>query len=72
MYWDGLTADQKAAAALLGYTATTWDNVSGSEPQPAFNDKYWAELTSCPDGEDLSVCHSQFLWMMGLFIIVGM
>ena len=51
--WASLTANEKAAAAVLGYTATTWDNDSGSEPQPASAFKSWAELTSCFDGENL-------------------
>ena len=30
---------------MLGFTEVTWDNWSGSEPQPASVKKSWAELT---------------------------
>ena len=52
--WAALTDEEKAAGTLLGYTAASWDNLSGSEPQPALMNKSWSELTSCPDGEDTS------------------
>ena len=35
---------EQAAAALLGYTQTSWDDVSGKEIQPASSKKYWAKL----------------------------
>ena len=49
-YWAEMTAQEKAAAMVLGYTGTSWDNESGLEPQPAAGDEYWAGLKSC--GED--------------------
>ena len=44
-YWAELTADEQAAAAILGYTARSWDNESGLEEQP--EDKYWGQLQAC-------------------------
>ena len=43
---------------MLGYTAKTWDNESGAEPQPSSSTKYWAQLTSC--GEDFSMLRFDF------------
>ena len=37
--------NERAAAAVLGYTPFSWDNFSGKEPQPPSADKYWSELT---------------------------
>merc|ERR1712032_1046266 len=37
---------EQAAAKLLGYMQTTWDNLSGKQKQPSSADKYWAQLTS--------------------------
>ena len=54
-YWASLSANEKAAAVLLGYTQVSWDNDSGLEPQPAWDTKRWAELTVCADGKDLSI-----------------
>ena len=50
--WGSLTQDEKAAAAFLGFTATSWDNESGSEPQPASANKDWNDLTTCDEGDD--------------------
>ena len=37
--------NERAAAAVLGYTRFSWDNFSGKEPQPSSADKYWSGLT---------------------------
>ena len=37
--------NERAAAAVLGYTPWSWDNFSGKEPQPPSADKSWSELT---------------------------
>ena len=37
---------EQAAAKLLGFIQTTWDNLSGKQKQPSSADKYWAQLTS--------------------------
>ena len=42
--WPGCN-NERAAAAVLGYTPLSWDNFSGKEPQPASADKYWSGLT---------------------------
>ena len=52
-YWASLTANEKAAAAVLGYTQVSWDNDSGSVTQPASAVKTWALLIACTDGEIL-------------------
>ena len=36
---------EQAAVRTLGYTPTTWDNVSGDELQPWSSIKSWAQLT---------------------------
>ena len=46
-YWHQLTTKEKTAAVNLGYTAITWDNLSGGEKAPASAGKSWAELSSC-------------------------
>lgn len=33
------------AVRVLGFTETTWDNLSGKEPQPAAMRQHWADLT---------------------------
>ena len=55
--WVDLTNNEKIAARVLGYTETSWDNVSGNEPQPVSYYKYWDELTKCGDGEDTLLVH---------------
>ena len=45
--WCGLTHEQRVAGVKLGYTEASWDNLSGKEPQPASDDKFFAELKSC-------------------------
>ena len=45
-----MTQKERTAAETLGYTQTTWDNVSGTEPQLASGNKKWSELIACPDG----------------------
>ena len=45
--WCGLTHEQRMAGRKLGYTEASWDNLSGKEPQPASDDKFFAELKSC-------------------------
>ena len=47
MRWSELSRKERAAAAALGYNQTTWDNNSGSEPQPASASKHWSQLTTC-------------------------
>ena len=37
--------NKQTAAGVLGYSQTSWDNMSGDETQPTSADKYWAELT---------------------------
>ena len=32
---------------MLGYTGKSWDNDSDNEKQPASDDKFFAELTTC-------------------------
>ena len=44
LFSSGCT-NERAAAAVLGYTPFSWDNFSGKEPQPASADKNWSELT---------------------------
>ena len=51
-FWASLTADEKAAAVVLGYNQVSWDNDSGSVKQPASATKTWALLTACADGAD--------------------
>ena len=51
--WAELTANERAAAAVLGYTATSWET---GAPQPASENKLWSELTVC--GEDLTTLHT--------------
>ena len=47
-YWANLTHSERAAAAILGYTETTWDaDPDTTEQQPASFYKHWDELTSC-------------------------
>ena len=55
-FWAVLTDKERAAAAVLGYNATTWDNDSGTEAQPISMEKMWSELSSCADGEKLVHC----------------
>ena len=37
---------EQDAAKVLGFTQSTWDNLSGKEPQPFSLDKVWDELTN--------------------------
>ena len=54
--WKDLTPEEKAAARVLGYTATSYNDQSG-ENEPASASKKWAELATelptacgeCPD-----------------------
>ena len=43
--WTDMTATAQLAATQLGYSQTSWDDES--EPQPASDDKYWADFTTC-------------------------
>ena len=36
---------EQAAAKMLGFTKTSWDDVSGKEKQPSSEDKAWYQLT---------------------------
>ena len=36
---------EREAAKFLGYTAKSWDNLSGKEVQPPADDKWWVHLT---------------------------
>ena len=47
VHWSELTRRERAAAVTLGYNQTTWDNDSGSEPQPMSGSKHWSQLTAC-------------------------
>ena len=42
-----LTHNERVAAVVLGYTGKSWDNDSDNEKQPASEDKFFAELTTC-------------------------
>ena len=48
--WKDLSSEEKAAARVLGYTATSYNDQSG-ENEPASASKKWAELaTELPTG----------------------
>ena len=48
-----MTVKEKALLKVLGYTAKTWDNVSGKEEQPAAASTAWDDLSVC--GENLLI-----------------
>ena len=52
-YWASLTANEKAAAGVMGYNQVNWDNSTHCPKYhtPKFCPR-WAQLKSCPDGAD--------------------
>ena len=53
---------QQQAAALLGYTQTSWDNTSGNEVQPASASKTWAQLTSEEKSAAMVLGYTALTW----------
>ena len=53
---------EQAAAALLGYTQTSWDDVSGKEIQPASSKKHWAKLAEHERKAAMALGYSPKIW----------
>ena len=57
-HWTHLTTEEKAAARVLGYTIRSWNGKKGNEEQPASTTRFFADLSSCPDGKNIRVLPS--------------
>ena len=53
---------EQAAAALLGYTQISWDDVSGKEIRPASAKKYWSKLAKYEKQAAMALGYTQKLW----------
>ena len=54
--------NEQEAAAELGYTQATWDNMSGEEPQPAAASKSWSEFTDEEKAAGMTLGYSEQSW----------
>ena len=55
---------EQDSATKLGYTQTSWDNVSGKEPQPSSASKSWSDLTDEErKGAEGLGCYTHDFWV---------
>ena len=53
------------AAASLGYTKVSWDNLSGKEQQPFSSIKFWASLTDTEKAAAALLGYTETTWESG-------
>jgi len=61
-YWSDLTADQRAAAGVLEYDESNWDDGSDAEDPPAVESMAWCELSEAQRDAARVLGYDEQMW----------